>query len=48
MLLVIIAGDERVLVAPLSMNVLLRHQERGLDEAARRLAVKGAIQFVDP
>src|SRR5277367_7063313 len=45
--LVVVAGDESVLVAPLGMNVLFRHQERRLHEAARGRAMKGAIELVD-
>src|SRR5208337_2483780 len=46
-LLVIIAGDEGVLVAALGVNVLLGDEERWLHETARRLTVERTVQLVD-
>src|SRR5262245_30438521 len=46
-ILVVVAGDEGVLVAALGVDVVLGDQKRWLHEAARLLAVEGAVQFVD-
>ena len=46
-LLIVVAGDEGVLVAALGMNVFLGDKERRLDEPARRLAVERAVELVD-
>ena len=46
-LLVVVAGDERVLVATFGLDVVLGDQERRLNETARLIAVEGAVQFVD-
>ena len=46
-LLIIVAGDECVLVAALGVNVLLGDKEGRLHEGAWRLVVEGAVQFID-
>ncbi len=45
--LVVIAWDERVLIAAFAVNVGGRHQERRLHKTARRLLVERAIEFID-
>src|SRR5262249_11657953 len=45
--LVVVAGDEGVLVAALGMDVVLGNEERRLHEAAGLFAVEGAVQFVN-
>src|SRR5271166_6015492 len=47
MLLVVVAGDERVLIAALRVNVLFGDQKRRLHESARGLVVEGSVQLVD-
>src|SRR5579863_9559631 len=44
---VIVARDERVFIAAFGMNVFRRHEERRLHEAAWRLILNRAIQFID-
>ena len=44
MLLVVVAGDEGVLVAAFRLDVLLGHQEGRLHEAARRSVVLFSVQ----
>src|SRR5437867_2687111 len=46
-ILVVVAGDESVLIAPFGMDVVLGDEERRLHEAARRLVVEGPIELVD-
>src|SRR5271167_773498 len=46
-LLVVVAGDEGVLVAAFRVDVLLGDLEWRLHEPARQFAVKRAIEFID-
>src|SRR5580658_9055771 len=46
-LLVVVAGDEGVLVAAFGVNVGLGDQERRLHESAWRLVMEGAVELVD-